>query len=168
MIGLQAKLIGGAVLLTALVAAGFFGVRAIYGAGHTAGKAEVQVTFDKFKADVAKAANDQALQNAADAAAATKLDREKHDEYEAQIAAARADVGVYAERLRNALARLAAGSGASAPAPSGQGLAPASGPSSDDRLGQLSQLIAAERAECIANDDRLDALVAEVTPQVAP
>jgi hypothetical protein len=160
------KLIGAAVLVLAIVAGVFFGCRALYSSGRSSGIAEKQIELDTFKADVAKAASDQAAKNAADEAVAAQHNRETHDAYDAQLAAARADAAQFAQRMYNALARLAAGGGPAAPVPGGQGPAPASGPQSDGGARQLSQLVSAARTECLANDDRLDTLVAEVTPQV--
>lgn len=165
---MEIKLIASLVLVLAVAASVFFGCRGIYNAGRTAGRAEVQLTFDNFKADVAKAASDQAEKNATEAAAAALHDRETHDAYEIKLAAARADAADYAGRMFNALARVAASARTAAQVQGGPGPAPAGGPKSDGGARQLSKLLADAHTECLANDDRLDALVVEVIPQVTP
>lgn len=71
-----------------------------------------------------------------------------------------------AHRLLNAAkATSSTGSGAVPKAPSGQGPPGASGTAGDDRL---ASLLADTASECTRNANRLDALSAEITPQLGP
>lgn len=93
--------------------------------------------------------NSTVIQGLTDANAKTAADR---DHYAAMY-----------QRLFDRPASPATGSLAVPAAPSGQG-APGSGGA--DSGSEAAGLLADARAECIRNDDRLDALSAEITPQL--
>lgn len=151
------------VALTALVGGAFYGVHTIHASGEAQGIAETTVKWDADKAAIqaiADAAIAKATKARDDALSANEV---TIDAYETKLLTANAGASQLAERLRNAYAHTAA-SGSSVPQTGGGSGAPgASGQASDDRL---TQLLASAAAECAKNDDRLDALVTELKPQL--
>lgn len=154
-----------AVLIVVMGLLGFGGTR-LYEHGLKNGEARIQVQFDQFKADVQRTADTAiaaATKERDDANARNEVTR---DGYQTQLLAANANAADFAERLRRAEASLAAGGSAVPKAGGGSAAATAGAPSSADQLGKLAQLTADLHAECIANASQLDALIAEIKPQL--
>jgi hypothetical protein len=159
----EIKVIAGLVAIIVFLGLLFFGFRAVYDEGHSAGVLQVQTEWDADKA---------AIQKTTDAAIAeqTKLKEDAleanqviHDNYEKELSAVTATSDAFAKRLRDAENR--AHSGPVPKSGGGQSTAPAVSASSTDRL---DGLLSAATAECLANEAQLDSLVKEISPQVAP
>ena len=161
---LEIKLIIAAVVLIVIGAGGYFALRSVYEAGDSAGAAEVQARWDansKAIAALADTARVEAI--AAEAAALARNQGVIHD-LQTKLGASSAAGLAMAERLRNALtAGAAAGRRAVPQAPGGPVVAPAGGTLVDD---PLTVAAGDAFAECARNADRLDALIAEVGPQL--
>lgn len=159
----EIKLIAGAVALIALLVLGWWIHHAIYAAGDTAGSARIQALWDADK----KAISDLATQAQAKADAAEKAasaaNQEIIDGLQSKLASSESDGLQLARSLRNAQARLATGGSNLPQSPGGPGIAPARGASSDDAI---TAALGATLAECTRNADRLDALNAELGPQL--
>jgi hypothetical protein len=162
---MEAKLIAILLGVIALIVGVVYEYHAIYNDGMSAGKAEVMTAWDKDKAEIATLAAEQAAKNASDEAAALIHDQEVHDDYEAQLSTANARADELTQRLRLAFtaARAAADSGPVQKGPNGSSSVPQSQPISVERL---TQLFTAAAAECLANDDALDALYSDLSPQL--
>ncbi len=162
-LSLEIKVIAAVGLLLALVGGASYWHHSVYDQGEIAGRAAVQKLWNE---------NKKTIQATADAAIA-KANQERDEaqranevishDYETKILAARADAVSLAQRLRDAAARLAANSRATDKA-GGQSATPgASAPASD---GVLTSAVAGVFEECNANSDQLDALIAEIKPQL--
>jgi len=151
-------------VLIVIGAGGYFALRSVYEAGDSAGAAEVQARWDansKAIAALADTARVEAI--AAEAAALARNQGVIHD-LQTKLDASSAAGLAMAERLRNALtAGAAAGRRAVPQAPGGPVVAPAGGTLVDD---PLTVAAGDAFAECARNADRLDALIAEVGPQL--
>jgi hypothetical protein len=132
----------------------------------TSDKNKLQAQFDEYKLNQA--------QEAATAIAA--ITKEKEDaltaneaiqlDYQNKLSTVAASATVFAQRLRNAEATIAANRSAVPKDNGGQGTPTTSAPSSADQLGQLVTLVTGLRTECAANSDQLDALIGEVSKQL--
>jgi hypothetical protein len=147
--------IGAAIAL--LAALGWLG-RAIY----SAGEQHTQLAWDAARI-IEKSTYDAAVAQATkerDAALATN--EAISNDYQIKLDAANSNAADFAQRLRNATARIYSNQVSKAgdrPAASDP-----SAPSSAGQLGQLVTLVTDLRTECKANSDQLDALIAEVKP----
>lgn len=133
----------------------------LYHKGDEHGAARIQVRFDKFVAASDKAAAAQLAQNAADKSKAESNNAQVITRLSGERDSAVADRNVFAGRLRAAIAQAS-----SSPVPQGTdqpGTAPEGQPPS---LSALADAIADARTECIDNDNRFDALIDELTPQL--
>jgi membrane protein involved in colicin uptake len=136
-----------------------------YAAGVAAGRAAVQVQWDADRQAIEAVADKQNAKNAADLAAALAHNQEVQQTYEANLSAAYAAADNLTLRLRNACARAATGGGV-VPTPADRSGSTATGaPSGDAELARLFKLAV---VEALDNDDQLDALTEELTPQVKP
>lgn len=154
--------VGGLLVLGAL----FYVCHAIYMAGDMSGYHRGHQELVDFQQAETDKATTQATANALREAEATRLRQEKDDEAKAQLAALAADRDQFAGRLRNALGVLRASANAAAQVNSQSASAEARHQDVAQQPGQLVTLVADARTECIANDDALDQLVDEVTPQL--
>lgn len=134
-----------------------------YEAGDKVGSDRVQVTLDAFKADVQATADKAIAQATKDRDTALEANSVIKDQYETQVFSANAAAQQLANRLRNAEARLATSGSTPAKAGSGQSAAPAGPPPSNDRL---TDLLGRTFEQCSQNADQLDALIAEIKPQL--
>ena len=138
---------------------------------YLAGKAVVQAEFDAFLQKTRAAADEIAQQNQkAEAAAAARNEVLAHD-YDAKVAAATADRDRLAGLLKRA--RLGASAGGTAqspdiaPAPDASTAGSAEAPRPvADRGAELDAAIAAVIVEASTNAAQLDALIAEIKPQL--
>lgn len=149
------KLALGVAVLIVLLALG----EHFYRQAYTAGAQSVQVKWDAQLADVHRVA-DEAIERAIKAKDEALANNEViRANYETQLTAAQSDAADFAERLRNAYShpRAVPKSG------SGQGTTAAVPAAGDDRL---TGLLAGAAAECLQNATQLDALTAELKPQL--
>jgi hypothetical protein len=136
----------------------------LYGAhvGHKAGAAEVQVLWDADKASIAKTAADALAAEQAKTIAALNANQGIINDYDAKLSAAGASNSDLALRLRHALG--APASCSSVPeAPGVPGTAPAGSPSG---AGSVADAVAAAITESELNAAQLDALIAQIKPQL--
>jgi hypothetical protein len=158
---LQAKVIIWVIVAVALVGFGFYEYRTVYNSGKQAGMEQIQDLWDKDKIAV-QVVTDKAIADAtAQRDMALKANEVIHDDYETKLSAAAASANLFAQRLRDAYR--AADRGAVPKGGSGQGSTAPSQPSGNDRL---TGLLSAAAAECLTNDDTLDALVGQISPQL--
>lgn len=146
-----------------LIGLGFWGFMTVYDDGKREGANAIQTRWDADKAAItatADAAIAQANKSRDEALEANEAIQNDYTQKLSATAAAGADL---AQRLRNAEARLAANRSAPSQASGGQG-APDPGPTASDA--RLTSLLGNAFAECAANADQLDALIAEVQPQI--
>jgi hypothetical protein len=163
---MEAKAIATLVAVIVLIGLGFWGYHEIYSTGHTAGAAEVQSQFDSYRLAQAAVVAKQVSDNSKEAALArATIDRERAD-YTAKLAASNSAALSFASRLRIAENRSCPGSGAVPGTASGPIALLPGGSNGGNGVDQLSQLLAAANAECTQNADRLDAIVADFTPQL--
>jgi len=161
---LELKLILAAVVLAVLGGLTAWGSHVRYAAGEADGSARIQALWDADKAAIdvlADTARVEAI--AAEAAALARNQGVIHD-LQTKLDASNGAGLAMAQRLRNALtAGAAAGRRAVPQAPGGPVVAPAGGTLVDD---PLTVAAGDAFAECARNADRLDALIAEVGPQL--
>jgi hypothetical protein len=160
---LEVKVIAALVLAALLIGGGWWLFHSAYAAGQTAGKAETQALWDQDKVAIAKVTAIALAEQTKKTEDALDANQVIHDQYQIQLATVTAAAQSLAERLRHAAAHPAAGGGTVPSASSGQGSHSAGAASS---LDAFDDDIAAALTECQSNDDRLDALIAEITPQV--
>jgi len=161
----EIKLIAGAVLLVVLCALGLWGHHTIYDQGRNAEHVRMQALWDADKQRIqalADAALAQALQDRAQAIITNQV---IHDQYENALSTVAVAAGSLAERLHDAEAHLATNRSAVPATPDRSGPSSAGPPSGD---AALTNAVAATFAECNANADQLDALEAQLNPQVLP
>lgn len=161
----EAKLIAALLGIVIFLGALFFGFRAVYDAGDNAGASRVQLLWDDDKANIQKV-TDAALANVTkerDAALATN--EAAQNAYQTQLSAATASAADFASRLRSAEARIAANRSSVPKSGSGSEPTPASAQSGDV---VLTNAIGSALAECSANAAQLNALIAEIKPQITP
>lgn len=161
------KLIAGLLALIGVIGLAGWGIVADFDAGKRAGGDAVQKLWDQDKAKI------QQLTDAAIATATKQRDEALaaneaiQNDYQRKLNLASADAAQFASRLRAAEARLTAANSGTVPKggagsePTGAGQA-----GSADQLGQLVTLVTDLRTECKANDDELDALVAQLNRQL--
>ena len=165
MFGLDLKLglrIAAALALVALIG---WGYHAIYQRGYRASEATWQARWTardlaETKAKDAALAAQKASQDATDAHNQEIMNAINDAQRERDAARGDADL---ARRLLAAASRPPATSGAVPPAADQPGTAPAGGTGEGESLGSL---VADAIGECRRNADRLDALIAEVLPQL--
>ena len=151
---IYAKLAG---ILLALAALAWLG-KAIY----SAGEQHVQLAWDAARI-IEKSTYDAAVAQATkerDAALATN--EAISNDYQTKLDAANSNAADFAQRLRNATARIYSNQ-----VPKAGDRPAAADPSETSSAGQLQQLAgltAALHAECLANNAQLEALIAEVKP----
>lgn len=160
---LQIKAIAILLALVVLVG-GFFG----YGAwresvGKKNGANRIQVAWDADKAKIQAVTDAAIAQATAQKDMALQANEVIANDYQTQLSAAVADADSLAERLRNAEARLAAHSDTAAKAGDQPGITE-TGPQASH--GELTNAVARVFAECTENADQLDALIAEIRPQL--
>jgi hypothetical protein len=159
----EAKLLGFIVGAVLLLAAVFFGFRAVYDAGDKSGAARIQLQWDQDKADIQRL-SDAAIANVTkERDAALQANEVAQNGYQAELSAANASAADFARRLRSAEARLAASSGSVPQASGGQQSADPSSQAGDVRL---TNALGAALAECSENAAQLDALIVELKPQL--
>jgi hypothetical protein len=151
------------VAIVALLAGGFSMYRSAFDNGRTAGRAEIQGDWDANKAQI------QATTDAAIAQARKERDQALQtngairSDYQIQLDASRSLNTDLSRRLRDYQARAAAGSSGVPKAGSRPStLSTGSTPS----LGQLNDALGGALNECAANRAQLDALIAEIRPQL--
>jgi low affinity Fe/Cu permease len=162
----EAKIIAGLVGIIVFLGAIFFGFRTVYDAGHTAGVLLVQNEWDADKAAIQKvtdAAIASATKQRDDALAANEA---IESDYQNKLSTVAASATVFAARLRNAEATIAANRNSVPKTPNNSSSTPAGTASSADQLGQLVTLVTGLRTECAANSDQLDALIAQIKTQL--
>ena len=146
-----------------LIAAAFWGYQTIYSEGKKAGAATVQSAWDTDKAAIAAQTAQAIAQATKQRDDALEANEAIHNDYQAQLSAATASAQSLAQRLRDTQARLAASSSTMPKAGGGQSTAGA-GPASSDA--GLTGAVAAVFQECTDNAAQLDALIAEISPQL--
>jgi hypothetical protein len=162
----EIKLIGIGLAVILLALGGYFGFRYAYDDGEISGKAQIQTAWDADRAAIQKL-TDTAI------AAATKQRDEAltaneaiQNDYQTKLSAANANAADFSRRLSNALSGATANRSAVPQAGAGPSPATASTPSSAEQLGKLVGLTADLHAECVANSAQLNALIAEIKPQL--
>lgn len=166
MISLEIKAIVTFGVLLVIVGLGSYVHHIIYLSGETAGKAAVQILWNQDKRSIQETVNRaiaKAIEERDDALAANKV---IHDAYEQKLADANTDAVVFAQRMRDAAAQIAASSRTLSKVGDLAGSAAASAQGSADLLGQLVSRVTDFRTECLKNDAALDALVMEIKPQL--
>lgn len=157
------KLLGYLVGAAAVLGALFWVTHAIYAAGDKAGAERIQIAWDDDKraiAEVTAKALAKATQERDDAIQANEAINEQHH---VELQTIQANSLALAQRLRDAEARSAADRRAvskaadivravTTPQPSG--------------MGSIDDAIAATLTECAANRSQLNALIAELKPQL--
>src|SRR5277367_1670570 len=160
---MEAKAILILVACIALVAFGFYEYRTVYNSGKQAGMEQVQTAWDQDKEAIQKVTDAAIAKATKDRDDALEANEGIKNDYEAQLLTARANATAISNQLRNYQARHTSSfdqlpetsSGLGAPAAStGQGLAKL-----DDALG-------AALTECKDNAAQLNALIAEIKPQL--
>lgn len=162
----EVKAIAIGVLVIALALGGYIGFRMAFDSGLTAGKAEVQTEWDADKINIQKVADVAIASAMKQRDDAIENNQVIHDQYEKQVAGISANAADFARRLRNAEAIITAGGRSTGKADSGPAPATAGQTSSADQFGRLLTLITDFHTECQANADQLDALIAEIKPQL--
>lgn len=159
----EAKLIAAALGTLVLIALGFWGFTTIYDDGKREGSATIQTKWDADRKAIADATANAIAQATKARDEALEANEAIQNDYAQKLSATAAAGADLTQRLRNAEARLAANRDLMPKAGGGQG-APDPGPTaSDDRL---TSLLGNAFAECAANATQLDALIAEVQPQI--
>lgn len=138
----------------------------IYASGERDGEAKIQKAWDDNKADIQRVADEAVAKATKDRDAALAANQGIHDEYEKRLADTTADAALFAQRLRDAATKIAAGSSTLSKVGDLAGSAAASAAGSAQLLGQLLSRLTGLREECVANDAALDALVLEIRPQI--
>jgi type II secretory pathway component GspD/PulD (secretin) len=138
----------------------------LYKAGVGAGRAEIQVQWDKDKAAIQKTADAALAAATKEKEDALETNRVIHDQYEAQLANTSANAADVLKRLRSAEGILAASRGDLSKTNSGQGSSATGSTGSADQLGTLVGLTADLHSDCTKNADQLDALIKELKPQL--
>lgn len=167
------KLIGRIALPLAIVAVVWWQVHAYGERCFSAGQAEVQARWDADELAEKSTADEQIRANQAAEAAAAARNKEIADAHAKELAAAAADT----DRLRRLLASArAAATGSSAPAQgagepraadaSPPGESPGAGGAPAGSLERIDAAIADALTEARQNADQLDALLAEIRPQL--
>lgn len=151
------------VLVLALIGLGWWLDNRARAQGYAAGAAAVQVKWDVDKAAIMAAAAAAILKAQQDRDEALQANQVIHDTYEAELLAAHTSANSLAQRLREYAANATANSGRVPQADRGPGSPAAGTPSGDDRL---TELLGAAFAECTQNADQLDALIAQLKPQL--
>lgn len=159
---LQVKAIAAALLLLILGAAAYFGLHAVYAAGQSA----TQIKWDQDKLAQKQAYEQRLTDLAAQLAMTQKANEVAREQFEAKSAQADADAGMWLKRLHDAAASLTAATGTLSKVGNLLGSATAGQQDGAERLGQLLGLVADFHTECVKNDARLDAVVAQARPQL--
>ena len=161
---LEYKLIGGAILFLILGGAIYFGLRSVYSAGVTDGKAVVQIAWDTDRAGIQKVTDVAIAQATAQRDMALQANEVIANDYQTKLSSANASAADLLGRVRAYEARAAANSsfvqkagGEPATAPAGQ-----VAPSKDS----LDQFLLAYDAACQSDAAQLNALIAEIRPQL--
>lgn len=153
------KLIGFGLVGVLFIALGIRGYHAIYQAGANS----VQLAWNDEKLAEDKATATAIAQLTKDRDTAMEANSIIKDSYENELRTAHADAQSLAERLSDAESRASAHSTAAAKAGDRPGATdPSSAPSNE----QLTSAVAAVFTECDQNASQLDALIAEIKPQL--
>ena len=167
MLPIRLYLYAGAVAV--LLAGGLLAHHFVWKSGHDACEAEWKARWEARDLAEIRATDAALIRQRAETDAIAKHNQEISDALAAKTAdadAARRDAAL-ARRLLAAAAGHPAPGGGALPETAGQpGTAPASGAQGDGSAGPLPGLVAAAFTECRANADRLDALNAQLTPQL--
>jgi len=145
-----------AIVAIVVIVLGLKGYHAIY----KAGQQSIQVKWDANLADINKTADAAIAKAQKDRDAAIAANGAIHDEYETKLNSANAVATDFAIRLRDAYS---AGGRSVSQAGHQPGSAQTSQPAGDDRL---TGLLGRAAAECLQNSAQLDALAAEIKPQL--
>jgi hypothetical protein len=160
----EAKALIALAVAVILIGGGWWLYHSAYSEGQTAGKAEIQSAWDLDKAAI-QAAADKAVADATKARDdALEANGVIQNDYQAQLSAADARATVLAGRLRDYQARIAAGSSGVPKAGGGQGTT-ATSPESAQEAG-IYERLASYDAACQSDAAQLNALIAELTPQL--
>ena len=162
----EGRLIAILVGIILFLGAVFFGLRAVYDAGHSAGVSETTAQWDADKIAIQKVTDAAIAQATAERDMALKSNEAIQNDYQSKLTAATANAADFALRLRNAETLIAANRSNNSKAGGGSESATASAASSTDQLGQLVALVTDFRTECKANSDQLDSLISEIKPQL--
>ena len=141
----------------------FFGFRAVYDAGHSAGVSETTAQWDADKIAIQKVTDAAIAQATAERDMALKSNEAIQNDYQSKLTAATANAADFALRLRNAETLIAANRSNVPKAGGGSESATASTEAGDVRL---TNALGAALAECSANTAQLDALITEIKPQL--
>jgi preprotein translocase subunit SecF len=160
---LEVKIIAGLVGIIVFLGALFFGFRAIYDAGDNAGASRVQLQWDDDKANIQKITDAAIASVTKERDTALQANEAIQNAYQTQLSAANANAADFAARLRSAESRLAASSRGMPQGGGGSGITPASANAGDV---VLTNAIGSALAECQANSAQLNALIAEIKPQL--
>lgn len=155
--------VGALVIFMSAVGWAFY---ATYHAGKKAGSDAIQKLWDEDKAKIQATADAAIAQATKDKETAIAANEVIANDYQAQLLAANASAAQFAQRLRNAEAIIAAGGGSSAKAPDKPGSVNPGSPAVAELLGQLVTLVTDLRTDCKADADQLDALIAQLKPQL--
>lgn len=139
------------------------GVGLIHHRGVVAGRAEVQTRFDSYVAR-SDAIAAKAEKDARDKEDKAKVLNEKTiSDYKLQLASSDAYGQSLSRKLRLAIAKAGGGG-----VPQGPDQPGAAGPSPQGGLAEIADAVGRTASECRDNDDQLDALIKEISPQVTP
>jgi hypothetical protein len=158
------KLAAGAILLLILSGAIYFGLRSVYSAGVTDGKAVVQTAWDADKASIQKVTDAAIAQATAQRDMALQANEVIANDYQTKLSAANANAAALLASVRAYEARAAANRGALPKAGGGQPTAdPSQVPPSKDGLDQFLERY---DVACQSDAAQLNALIAELKPQL--
>lgn len=128
--------------------------------------ASLQHAWDQDKAAIQKVTDDAIAKATQERDTALQANEAISNDYQAKLSTANSDAAQFAQRLRNAENIIAANRGALPKANDNASPATTGAARGSDQLGQLVALVTGLRTECKANSDQLDALSAEMRPQL--
>jgi hypothetical protein len=161
----EVKIAAIVLVLIGAVALGIAGYHKVWNSGYDAGFDKEKLELDAYIKTATDAATAVAEKNAAELTEATRNTQEQHDAYETQLATVNATAANITERLRRALAARPVTSGG--PVPGHTNRSDDIPPGKPDSIEQLNNAITAAVAECLGNDDALDAVYNGLAPQIA-
>jgi hypothetical protein len=135
-----------------------------YTQGDAAGSSRVQLEWDRNIEEIQRMTAKAIADATAERDKALAANEGISNDYQAQLSAAHANAAVFAQRLRDYQARATTDSGAVPKAGSGQGAAATSAKSAQEA--GIYERLADYDASCQADAAQLNALIAELKPQL--
>ena len=160
----EGRLIAILVGVVLVLAAVFFGFRAVYDAGDNAGAARVQIEYDQFKSDQSRLAAQELATVTKQRDDAIANNEVVTNDLQAQLSASQSNADSLIKRVSDYQNRLSASANALRQAASDKDTAIASGIAASQS--RLNQAIASYDAACQRDAIRLNKLIDELTPQL--